>query len=150
MSFFSVFFVFLHRDGDYDINNVVSVPVVWWVIPRHCTVDPMLLLSGNSIQCHQEVLSWKPMFPLTKRFDIFPVWGMFRRLRCVQIFLVYTEPGAGTSTAAGIYYSIQVLAWYELRAWRRQIYLRACTATLHSKSARFIPAPLAIVDTLIH
>ena len=37
---------------------------------RHDTVDPMLLPSGNSFKCHEEVLSLQPMIP-PKRFDIF-------------------------------------------------------------------------------
>ena len=59
-----------------------------WVSPRYYTVDPMLLPSGNPIKCHEEVLSLQPMIP-PKRFDIFPPdWGMLRRSRCVQIFLL--------------------------------------------------------------
>ena len=33
-------------------------------------LDPKLLPSGNSIKCHEEVLSLQPMIP-PKRFDIF-------------------------------------------------------------------------------
>ena len=50
------------------------------------TVDPMLLPSGNSFKCHEEVLYLQPMIP-PKRFDIsLPDWGMLRMSRCVQIF----------------------------------------------------------------
>ena len=53
----------------------VSVQYKPWVSPRYYTVDPMLLPSGNSIKCHEEVLSLQPMIP-PKRFDIFsPDWG---------------------------------------------------------------------------
>ena len=48
----------------------------------------MLLSSGNPIKWHEEVLSLQPMIP-PKRFDIFPLdWGMLKRSRCVQIFLL--------------------------------------------------------------
>ena len=48
----------------------------------------MLLPSGNPFKCHKEVLSLQPMIP-PKRFDIFsPDWGMLRRFRCAQIFLL--------------------------------------------------------------
>ena len=56
--------------------------------PRYYTVDQMLLPSGNPFKCHEEVLYLQPMIP-PKRFDIFlPGWGMLRRSRCVQIFLL--------------------------------------------------------------
>ena len=32
----------------------------------------MLLPSENPIKCHEEVLSWQPMFQPTKRFDNYP------------------------------------------------------------------------------
>ena len=57
--------------------------------PRHYTVDPMLLPSGNPFKCHEEGLSLQPMIP-PKRFDILPPdWEMLRGAwsRCVQIFL---------------------------------------------------------------
>ena len=48
----------------------------------------MLLPSWNPFKCHEEVLYLQPMIP-PKRFDIFtPDWGMLRRSRCVQIFLL--------------------------------------------------------------
>ena len=57
------------------------------VSPRHYTVDPMLLPSGNPFKCHEEVLYFQLLIP-PKRFDIFsPDWGMLRRSRCIQIFL---------------------------------------------------------------
>ena len=40
-----------------------------WVSPRHYTVDPMLLPSGNPFKCHEEVLYLQPMIP-PKRFDM--------------------------------------------------------------------------------
>ena len=59
-----------------------------WASPRHYTVDPMFLPSGNPFKCHEEFfLSLQPMIP-PKRFDIFPPdWGMLRRSRRVLIFL---------------------------------------------------------------
>ena len=39
--------------------------------PRHYTVDPMLLPSGNPFKCHEEFFVLQPMIP-PKRFDIFP------------------------------------------------------------------------------
>ena len=42
-----------------------------WVSPRHYTVNPMLLPSGNPIKCHERVLSsprlfsWQPRNLLT-------------------------------------------------------------------------------------
>ena len=39
--------------------------------PRHYTVDPMLLPSGNPFKCHEEVLYFQLLIP-PKRFDIFP------------------------------------------------------------------------------
>ena len=36
----------------------------------HYTVDPLLLLLGDQIKCHEEVLSLQAMFP-PKRFDNF-------------------------------------------------------------------------------
>ena len=60
--------------------------VLRWASPRHYTVDPMLLPSGNPFKCHEEVLYLQSMIP-PKRFDIFsPDWGMLRRSRCVHIF----------------------------------------------------------------
>ena len=48
----------------------------------------MLLPSGNPFKCHEEVLYLQPIIP-PKRFDIFhPDWGMLRRSRCVQIFIL--------------------------------------------------------------
>ena len=40
-------------------------------MPRHYTVDPMLLPSGNLFKCHEEVLYLQPLIP-PKRFDISP------------------------------------------------------------------------------
>ena len=37
---------------------------------RHHAVDPTFLPSGNPLKCHEEVLSWRPMFP-PKRFGNF-------------------------------------------------------------------------------
>ena len=56
------------------------------VSPRHYTVDPMLLPSGNPFKCHEEVLYLQPMIP-PKRFDIFPPdWGMLRRSDAFRFF----------------------------------------------------------------
>ena len=49
----------------------VSVKYKRWASPRHYTVDPMLLPSGNPFKCHEEVLCLQPLIP-SKRFDIFP------------------------------------------------------------------------------
>ena len=58
-----------------------------WASPRHLTVDPMLLPSGNPFKCHEEVLSLQPTIP-PKCFDTFPPdWGMLRRSTRVQNFL---------------------------------------------------------------
>ena len=43
--------------------------------PRHDTVDPILLPSGNPNKCHEEVSSLQPMFPTTKHFDFFSLSG---------------------------------------------------------------------------
>ena len=56
--------------------------------PRCYTFDSMLLPSGNPFKRHEEVLYLQPMVP-PKRVDICPPdWGMLRRPRCVQIFLL--------------------------------------------------------------
>ena len=48
----------------------------------------MLSASGNPFKCHEEFLYLQPMIP-PKRFDSFPLdWGMLRRSRCVQIFIL--------------------------------------------------------------
>ena len=47
------------------------------VSPRGDAVDPMLLPSGNSVKSHLNVLTMS-----------LPVWGMLRRFRCVQSFLL--------------------------------------------------------------
>ena len=39
-----------------------------------CTVNPMLLPSGNPFKCHEEVSSLQPII-LPERFDIFPLTG---------------------------------------------------------------------------
>ena len=67
----------------------VSVQYNGGASPRHYyTVDPMLLLpSGNSFKCHEDVLYLQPMIP-PRGFDISPPdWGMLRRSRRVLIFL---------------------------------------------------------------
>ena len=57
------------------IQKVVSEATTRWASPRHYTVDPMLLPSGNPFRCHEEVLYLQPMIP-PKRFDIFsPLTG---------------------------------------------------------------------------
>ena len=46
------------------------------------------MIMSNPFKCHEDVLPLQPMIPPTKRFDIFfPLCGMLRRSRCVQIFL---------------------------------------------------------------
>ena len=58
------------------------------LLPDIILLDPVLLPSGDPLKCHEEVLSLQPMMS-PKRFDIFPPdWGMLRRSRCVQIFLL--------------------------------------------------------------
>ena len=48
----------------------------------------ILLPSGNPFKCHEEVLYLQPMIP-PNRSDIFPPdWGMLRRSKRVQIFLL--------------------------------------------------------------
>ena len=39
----------------------VSVQYNGGLLPRHQTVDPRLLPSGNPLKCHEEVLSLQPM-----------------------------------------------------------------------------------------
>ena len=48
----------------------VSVQYDGGFLPRHYTVDPMLLPSGNPFKCHEEVLYFQLLIP-PKRFDIF-------------------------------------------------------------------------------
>ena len=51
----------------------VSVQHNGGFLPRHYTVDPIMLLpSGNPFKCHEEVLYLQPMIP-PKPFDIFPL-----------------------------------------------------------------------------
>ena len=77
------------------IGNLIRlIHTLLYVMTIHTyihTVDPMLLLKpwgNNPAKCRKEVLPWNPMFP-PKRFDTPPpVWGMLRRFRCVQIFLL--------------------------------------------------------------
>ena len=50
--------------------------------------DIILLAQYYYHKGHEEVMSLQPIIP-PKRFDIFPPdWGMLRRSRCVQIFLL--------------------------------------------------------------
>ena len=59
-----------------------------WASPRHYTVDPMLLPSGNPFKCHEEVLYFQLLIPHLNVLTFFPPdWGMLRRSRCIQIFL---------------------------------------------------------------
>ena len=75
----------------------------------HYTVDPMLLPSGNPIRCHEEVLFLQPMIPL-KRFDISPpAWGMLRRSRCVQIYLLTS--GGYSEDLDGFRFFYHCLVW---------------------------------------
>ena len=55
----------------YMAINVSKCTVQRWASPRHYTVDPMLLPSGNPFTCHEEVLSLQPLSQ-PKHFDIFP------------------------------------------------------------------------------
>ena len=59
------------------------------VSTRYDTVDPIVLPSGNNLfKRHKEVLYLQAMIS-PERVDIFPPdWGMLRRSRCVQIFLL--------------------------------------------------------------
>ena len=63
-----------------------------WASPRHYSVDPMLLPSGNPFRCHEDFfLSLQPMIP-PKRSDIFPPdWEMLRRSKRVLLFLETTR-----------------------------------------------------------
>ena len=66
----------------------------------YCTVDPMLLPSGNPIKCHEEILSWQPNVVLF-RFDNFSLSGgtsegfldafrfFFQNKKLKQIIFVY-------------------------------------------------------------
>ena len=57
-----------------------------WVSPRYYTVDSMLLPSGNSFKCYEEVLYLQPMIP-PRRFDIFsPDWGCSEGLDAFRFF----------------------------------------------------------------
>ena len=49
----------------------VSVQYNGWASPRHYTVDPMLLPSGNPFKRHEEVLYLQPLIQ-PKCLDIFP------------------------------------------------------------------------------
>ena len=54
----------------------VNASVTVGFSPTLCTVDPMLLPSGNPFQCHEEVWSLQPIMIPPKRFDIFfPLTG---------------------------------------------------------------------------
>ena len=60
-----------------------------------------LLPSRNPFKYHEEVLYLQPMIP-PKRFDIFSLdWGMLRRCRCVQIFLLTNSTNSYSSNSAG-------------------------------------------------
>ena len=62
--------------------NVKRVQYNGGFCPRHDTVDPILLPSGNPTKYHEEVLSLQPMIP-PNRFDVSPPpdWGIFRKSR---------------------------------------------------------------------
>ena len=53
--------------------------------PAALTVDPMLLPLGNPFKCHVRGLYLQSMIP-TKRFDIFPDWGMPEGLDAFRFF----------------------------------------------------------------
>ena len=54
-----------------EVRHNITVGFILPDIILLCTViDPMLLLSGNPIKRHEEVLSLQPVLP-PKRFDIF-------------------------------------------------------------------------------
>ena len=66
------------------INNV-SVQHNGGFLLRYCTVELMLLPSGNPFKCHEEIVYLQPMIPPTKRFDILPSDRVMpRRSRCVS------------------------------------------------------------------
>ena len=78
-------FCLVSLDGDQS-NNVSLFS------PRHYTVDPMLLPSGNPFKSREEVLYLQAMIP-PKRFDIYPPdWGMLRMSRYVRFFLNASRP----------------------------------------------------------
>ena len=57
-----------------------------WASPRHCTVDRMLLPSGNPFKYHEVVLYLQPTIP-PKRLTFSPLdWGMLRRSVRILIF----------------------------------------------------------------
>ena len=73
------------------VINIIAQYNEWWASPRHYTVDPRLLPSGNPFKCHEENLCLQPMIP-PKRFDIFPPgWGVLRRSRRVQSFALESD-----------------------------------------------------------
>ena len=56
------------------INQCSKCTVQRWASPRHYTVDPMLLPSGNPFKCHEDILFLQTMIP-PKLFNIPPpVW----------------------------------------------------------------------------
>ena len=48
----------------------------------------MLLPSGNPFNHEQYLLPLQPIIPPTKSFVVFPLCGMLRRSRCVQIYCI--------------------------------------------------------------
>jgi len=79
----------------------MAITVQRWAPPRHCTIDLMLLPSGNPFKCHEEVLYLQLLTP-PKRFGIFSplTGGCSEGLRAFNFFLKHTWTYSTTSNSS--------------------------------------------------